>query len=86
MMVAWLRRELEQIAPNSRTIREFVISNGTLSGVAIGEPHLSHVVSECSDLLAEGQFNSDEYLRSFLVALRELAKTALYEDNPIVLI
>ena len=84
--VAWLRRELELNAPSmSECIREVVLPNGTLSGVAIGEPHISRIASECAALLIDGRVKLHEGVRRVLADLGDLAKIALYENNPIVL-
>jgi len=87
LSVAALRRELEQNAPEmSKSIREFVLSNGTLVSVAISEPNVSRIASECSDLLDVKRFNLSEYLRNFLTDLNDMAKIALNENSPIVLV
>jgi hypothetical protein len=84
--VAWLRRELELNAPTmSECIREVVLSHGTLSGVPICEPHISRIASECSHLLADGSVKLHEGVKRVLTDLDDLAKVALYENNPIVL-
>ena len=84
--VAALRRELDLGAPEmSEYIRDFVLSDGTLGGVAIAEPHVSRIASECSNLLSQGRFRPSDYTREFLAALSELVKTALDENSPIVL-
>ncbi|MBB5061443.1 hypothetical protein HDF16_006179 [Granulicella aggregans] len=85
--VAGLRDELERSAPQmSGSIRKLILSNGTLSGVGIGQLDVSRIVSECKELLADGQVDLSKPLLCFLVALSDLAKTAIQENSPITLV
>jgi len=86
MGIGDLRRELEKSSPSgSQVLQEFVVPSG-IRGAVISEPNISRIISEASNLLVDERHHLSENLQTFLVEFRELAKIAIKENNPIVLL